>query len=127
MRATALGLLVCLLELAALRFFGALFFVPSWAQTAWAFALNAAGTVLVTMLVLRVLREAPGDEAEAAVAFSMPGMILGALTLTGYATAFPDLDPVLDGALGAHFLVQAAAAVVTGLFFTRLAPQDERL
>lgn len=127
LRATVIGILLWALEAAALRFVGAQFFTPAWAPSILAFAASAAIGVLVTLLALKVLREAHGDEGEAALGLALPGLLLGALAVNFFPIWFANLDPTLDGVLGAHFLLQAAAIAFTGLFFTRLAQQDERL
>lgn len=127
LRAMALGFLLWLALTAALRFGGQYFFTPEWAPTLLAFALTVVAAVVITFIFLRLLREAHGDEAEAAICIAFPGMIFDAFLTHQFSMIFPDLDPALDGVFATHALVGAAAIVFTGLFLTRLAPQDERI
>lgn len=78
-------------------------------------------------IFMHVLREMHGDEAEAAAAIALPGLGLGAAAVNFYPVLFPNLDPVLDGVLAVHVFLHALAILGVGLFFTRLAPEDERL
>jgi hypothetical protein len=74
-----------------------------------------------------VLKEAPGDEGEAAICVAFPSLLLNALLTYNFATAFPNLDPALDGVYGGLAMLYAASMSFTGLMMTRLAPQDERV
>ena len=82
---------------------------------------------LITFVVLKVLREAPGDECEAAVSLAMPSLLLNALLLHEFGQIFPNLDSALDGVFGALAMIYAAAMIFTGLLMTRIAPSDERV
>lgn len=127
LRAMALGFVLWLAQAAALRFAGAYFFTSEWAPTIVAFAITIVAAAAVTFLLLKLLREAHGDEAEAAICIAFPGLVFDAFLTHQFSSIFPDLDPALDGVFAAHAMAAAAAIVFTGLFFTRLAPQDERL
>ncbi|MBL8551829.1 MAG: DUF5367 family protein [Hyphomonadaceae bacterium] len=127
LRAMALGFVLWLALTAALRFAGEYFFTPQWAPTIVAYLITVVAAALVTYLLLKLLREAHGDEAEAAICIAFPGLVFNAFLTHQFGAMFPALDPTLDGVFAAHALVGAAAIVFTGLFFTRLAPQDERL
>jgi hypothetical protein len=126
LRAMGLGFLLWLAETLGLRFGGEYFF-DKFAPTMAAFGVNVGASALIAFLLLRVLREAHGDEAEAAIGLAFPGLLLNAFIIYQYTRVFPDLDPALDYVFGAHMLITAATIVFTGLFFTRLAGQDERL
>jgi hypothetical protein len=119
LRASGLGFGLWLLLTVLFRFAGEAFFLPDEIPRLIAFVL--------TFIMLRVLHEARGDEAEAAVAIAFPGMLLNAFVVHEFPRAFPNLDPTLDGAYGALALVFAASILFTGLMMTRLAPQDERV
>jgi hypothetical protein len=127
LRAMALGFFLWLALAAALRFYGGYFFTPELAPTMLAFGVTIVAAIIVTVAFLKLLREAHGDEAEAAICIAFPGLVFDAFLAHQFSGLFPDLDPALDGVFAAHALVGAAAIVFTGLFLTRLAPQDERI
>lgn len=114
-------------ELVVLRFLGPAFFTPGLAPHYLAFAISIVFAALVMYIFMHVLREMHGDEAEAAAAIALPGLGLGAAAVNFYPVLFPNLDPVLDGVLAVHVFLHALAILGVGLFFTRLAPEDERL
>ena len=127
LRAAGIGLVLWLIEIAALRFAGPAFFTPDWAPSIAAFAVTGIVSALLMFVILKLLREAHGDEAEAALGVALPGLLLSAMAANLFPSWLPNLDPVLDGVYGAHMMVQAAAISFTGLFFTKLAAQDERV
>jgi hypothetical protein len=127
LRASGLGFGLWLLLTVLFRFAGEAFFLPDEIPRLIAFAAAPVLGVVLTFIMLRVLHEARGDEAEAAVAIAFPGMLLNAFVVHEFPRAFPNLDPTLDGAYGALALVFAASILFTGLMMTRLAPQDERV
>lgn len=126
-RAAALGFLLWIAEFAVLRFLGPQFFTPGLASHYLAFAASGLWAVVAAYAIMQVLREAHGDETEAAAAVALPGLALGAAAVNFYPVLFPALDPVLDGVLAVHILLQILAILGMGLFFTRLAPEDERI
>jgi len=125
LRAAAVGFLVWLIATAAFRFAGQYFFVPDEGPRFILFVAAPFAMVLLTLVLLRLLREARGDEAEAAVALAFPGMLLDAFVVHEFSRVFPNLDPTLDSAFGALMLLSYGAVIVTGLMTTRLAPRDE--
>lgn len=127
LRAMALGFALWLANAALFRFAGGLFFLPSLAPPYLLFAAAAVIGVAVTFIALKLLGEARGDEAEAAIGVAFPSLLLNALLVHEFAAAFPSLDSALDGVYGALAMLYAAAMVFTGLVMTRLAPQDERV
>lgn len=124
-RAVVLGFILWGAEFAALRLLGSAFFTPALAPHYLAFGVSAVFAALVMYVLMHVLREVHGDEAEAAAAIVLPGLGLGATAVNFYPVLFPNLDPVLDGVLGVHLLIQILLILSVGLFFTRLAPEDE--
>ncbi|MES1158365.1 MAG: hypothetical protein ABUL42_00575 [Terricaulis silvestris] len=127
LRAMGLGFLLWLANAALFRFAGSYFFTPStlspYALFAGALLIGAA----MGFVLLKVLREAPGDEGEAAIGVAFPSLLLNAVLTYNFSTAFPDLDPALDGVYGGLAMAYGAAMVFMGLMLTRLAPQDEKL
>jgi len=126
-RGMGLGFLLWLANAALFRFAGQYFFVPSVAPPYLLFAVAAAIGGGLTFVLLKLLREAPGDEGEAAVAIAFPSLLLNAVLTHEFAMIFPNLDAGLDGVFGGLAMFYAAAMVFTGLLMTRLAPQDERI
>jgi hypothetical protein len=122
-----LGFLLWLANAALFRFAGQYFFLPSVAPPFLLFAVAAAIGAAITVVMLKLLREARGDEGEAAVAVAFPSLLLNAFLTHEFAMAFPNLDAGLDGVYGGLAMFYAAAMVFTGLLMTRLSPQDERV
>lgn len=127
LRGMALGFVLWLVNAALFRFAGQSFFYPGTATTYAATAIVIVAGVVVTWVLLKVLKEAPVDAGEAAICVAFPSLLLNALLTYNFATAFPNLDPALDGVYGGLAMLYAASMVFTGLMMTRLAPQDERL
>jgi hypothetical protein len=127
MRAMAIGFVLWLINAAVFRFAGQYFFLPGAAPPYLLFVIVAALGAAITFLMLRLLREAPGDEGEAAVAVAFPSLLLNALLTHEFAMIFPNLDAGLDGVFGGLAMIYAASMVFTGLLMTRLAAQDERV
>jgi hypothetical protein len=127
LRAMGLGFLLWLMNAALFRFGGQYFFYPEAAATYAAAAITILAGVIITFVFLRLLKEAPGDEGEAALSVAFPSLLLNALLTYNFATIFPNLDPALDGVYGGLAMLYAAAMSFTGLMMTRLAPQDERV
>ena len=127
LRAMGLGFLLWLANAAIFRFAGHYFFYPGLATTYGAAAVTILAGVLITFVLLRVLKEAPGDEGEAALSVAFPSLLLNALLTYNFTTIFPNLDPALDGVYGGLAMLYAASMLFTGLVMTRLAPEDERI
>src|SRR5215470_17148047 len=124
LRAMGLGFVLWLANAAIFRFAGQNFFSPSVSPPILLFAVTALLGVLMAFALLRILREAPGDEGEAAIAVAFPSLLLNAFLCYNFAVAFPNLDGALDGVYGALAMVYAASMVFMGLMLTRLSPQD---
>lgn len=127
LRGMGLGFVLWLINAALFRFFGQLFFTPTAAPPVLMFAITAVIGAAITFLLLKLLREARGDEGEAAVSVAFPSLLLNAFLTFDFATIFPNLDGALDGVYGAMAMVYAAAMVFTGLVMTQLAEKDERI
>ncbi|MGE3304039.1 MAG: DUF5367 family protein [Hyphomonadaceae bacterium] len=127
LRATLLGFLLWLAVTAAFRFFGQDFFYPGETRIYVMLVATPIVCAVLTVLVLRLLREAAIDRAEAAMGLALPGMALDVYAVNAFPNVFPNLDPTLDGAFAAINLAGYAAILLTGLVTTRLAPADERV
>jgi len=126
-RAAGLGIVLWLIGTLAFRFAGQYFFTSDEIGRVILFAATVPVTGVLTLAILRWLREAPGDEGEAAIALAFPGMALDAVAAYNFDRVFPNLDPTLDSTFGALMLTAYATVIFTGLMTTRLAPRDERL
>lgn len=127
LRGMALGFVLWLVNAAIFRFLGQYFFLPSVATPLTLFAVVAVLGAAITYVVLKLLREAPGDEGEAALSVALPSLILNAFLVHEFAQAFPNLDSALDGVYGSLAMIYAASMSFTGLLMTRIAPEDERV
>ena len=127
MRAMGWGCLLGLAVAAAFRFGGQYFFLPDQTPRLIAFVSAPVLGVFFAYVLLRLLREAPGDEGEAAIGVALPGMFLNGFIAHEFPRIFPNIDPTLDATFGAWALLFAASILFMGLSMTKLAPRDERL
>ena len=111
----------------AFRFYGQVFFYPDEQLQLMLLIGAPIAMALITFVLLRILGEARGDEAEAAIALAFPGMALDVYVVANFASVFPNLDQSLSEAFAALLLASYGAVIFTGLLMTRLSPQDERL
>lgn len=125
MRAMGLGFVLWLIVAAVFRFAGEYFFLPDGRMLAFLSA-PVVG-VAATFILLKLLREARGDEGEAAIGVALPTLFLNAFLTHEFPRAFPNIDPTLDATFGAWSLLFCASILFMGLSMTQLAPQDERL
>ena len=126
-RAALAGIVFWFLGLAAFRFAGPLFFYPDERLLLGMFIAAPILMIAIAWAMFKILGVALGDQAEAAIAFSIPGMLFSAYVTSEFSTLFPPLDPMLDAPFGALMLEANAAILFAGLLFTRLQPRDERL
>jgi len=127
LRAMGLGFLLWLANAALFRFLGERFFQPSPTLPLMLFGATAVIGAAMAFLLLKILREAPGDEGEAALSVAFPSLLLNAFLTYKFADIFPNLDGAMDGIYGALAMVYAAAMLFMGLLMTQLAPRDERV
>lgn len=124
-RAIGLGFLLWLAVAAAFRLGGEYFFLPD--SRLIAFLSAPVLGLLGAWLILKVLREAPGDEGEASIGVALPTLFLNGFATHEFASVFPNLDPTLDGTFGAWTLLFIGSILFMGLSMTKLAPQDEQV
>jgi hypothetical protein len=122
-----LGFVLWLAIAAAFRVAGHIFFLPDEQMRLYAFLSAPVIGVLAAILLLRVLKEARGDEGEASIGVALPGMFLNGFAAHEFPRAFPNIDPTLDATFGAWALLFGASILFTGLSMTQLAPKDERI
>ncbi|HVZ98833.1 MAG TPA: DUF5367 family protein [Caulobacterales bacterium] len=126
-RAMGLGFLLWLAVAALFRFAGQYFFLPDESARLICFVAAPILGVVAAFVLLKLLREAPGDEGEAAVAVAFPSLLLDAFVVRDFSRVMPNLDPTLDTEFAALMLIFCAGILFTGLLMTHLAPQDEKV
>jgi len=127
MRAMALGFVLWLAIAAIFRSFGQIFFLPDETWRLFAFLSAPLIGLAAAFLLLKLLKEARGDEGEAAIGIALPVLFLNGFATHEFPRAFPNLDPTLDATFGAWSLLFVGSILFMGLSMTSLAPQDERL
>lgn len=127
LRAMGLGFVLWLAIVALFRFAGDLVLTPDETQRMIVFVATPPIMWVIGYGCLKLLKEARGDEAEAAVGLALPGLFLGAFVTHEFSRVFPNVDPTLDSAFGALLLFAYASLLFLGLCLTKLAPQDERV
>ena len=127
LRAMGLGFLLWLAMAAAFRFGGHYFFTPDESMRMVEFIAAPIVGGVITFVFLKLLKEAHGDEAEAAVGVAFPNVLLNAFLVYNFSTAFPNVDSTLDTAYATLVFLFCAGILFTGLSLTALAPQDERV
>lgn len=125
LRAMGLGFVLWLAVAATFRFAGQMFFLPDGRLIAYLSA-PVVG-VVATLILLKLLHEARGDEGEAAIGIALPTLFLNGFITHEFASTLPNIDPTLDATFGAWSLLFCGSILMVGLFMTQLAPQDERL
>jgi len=126
-RAAIAGFVIWLIGTLGFRLAGTYFFYPDEKLLLGLFIGLPLAMVAVTWALMKLLKVAPGDQAEAAIGIALPGMLLDVFATREFSNVFPALDPTLDATFGALMLASYAAIVFAGVLFTRIAPQDERL
>ncbi|MES1200420.1 MAG: DUF5367 family protein [Pseudomonadota bacterium] len=127
LRAVGLGFVLWLAVAALFRFAGQYFFLPDESARLICFIAAPLIGIAITFVLLKLLREAPGDEGEAAVGVAFPNILLDAFVVREFSRVMPNLDPTLDTEFAALMLIFCAGILFTGLLLTHLAPQDERI
>jgi hypothetical protein len=126
-RAMGLGFLLWLAVAAVFRFAGWYFFLSDATLMLVTFIAAPVVAFIATFVLLKLLKEARGDEGEAAIGLALPGLLLNAFLCYQFNTAFPAIDPALASTFGAWALLFGASILFMGLVMTQLAPQDERV
>lgn len=126
-RAMGLGFVLWLALAAVFRFFGQMFFIPD--ETARMLAFFSAPVVGIgaAYVLLKLLKEARGDEGEAAIGLALPVLFLNGFATHEFPKAFPNIDPTLDATYGAWSLLFVGSILFMGLSMSKLAPQDEKI
>jgi hypothetical protein len=86
----------------------------------WLFLTLPIGMLIVTYALLKIMRVAPTDRAEAASIMAVPGLLAGIYQINSYEAVFPNLDPALGGAFASLMFACYAAVIVAGIVASRL-------
>ncbi len=127
LRAMGLGFLLWLAVAAVFRFAGQYFFLPDQTPRLIAFLSAPVIGVVMSFLLLKLLKEAHGDEGEASIGLALPVLFLNGFATHEFPRAFPNIDPTLDATFAAWTLLFVGSILFMGLSMTKLAPQDERV
>jgi hypothetical protein len=127
LRAMGLGFLLWLAVAAVFRFAGQYFFLPDATPRLIAFLSAPVIGIAAAFVLLKLLKEAHGDEGEASIGVALPVLFLNGFATHEFPRAFPNIDPTLDATFGAWTLLFVGSILFMGLSMTQLAPQDERV
>ena len=114
------GFLLWIAVAVAFRFYGQLVFHPGEDGVSWSFLILPAVLLVVTYLVLKLLRVAPTDRAEAASVLAVPGLLGGIYEVNSFIYVFPNLDPSLVPQFAALMFACYAAVILAGIVTSRL-------
>lgn len=114
------GMVLWLVVALAFRVFGGSVFVDGSGVVPSLFLTVPLVIGAVTYLLIRVLRVAHSDRAEAASVFAAAGLIVGVFEVTSYQQAFPDLPLALRDEFAALIFACVAAVVFVGLVSSRV-------
>ena len=124
-RAMGLGFVLWLASMILFRFAGDMFFKPGNELPVFIATPIIAG--ILTFLCLKLLKEAPGDEAEAAIGLAIPGILLDAVVVHEFDIALSNVSASMETPFASLMLLAYGAVLFVGLSMTKLAPQDERI
>jgi hypothetical protein len=113
------GLVLWLAIAAAFRFVGQEVLQPG-DSLMWLFLTLPVGMLVVTYALLKMMRVAPTDRAEAASVMAVPGLLAGIYQITSYSAVFPNLDASLNGAFASLMFACYAAVIIAGIVASRL-------
>jgi hypothetical protein len=114
------GFLLWIAVAVAFRFYGHLVFQPGQDGVTWTFMTLPLVLLVVTYLVLKLLRVAQTDRAEAASVLAVPGLLVGIYEVNSFSYVFPNLDPTLGPQFAALMFACFAAVIVAGIVSSRL-------
>lgn len=116
----AIGLVLWLAVTLAFRFVGGQVFSQGLGGVSWLFMIAPPAMFMLTYGLLRALRVAPTDRAEAASIFAFPGFLIGIYEINSFSAVFPNLDAGLSGSFATLMYACYAAAILAGIASSRL-------
>lgn len=103
----------------AFRFYGHLVFNGD-DGVSWTFLVLPLVLLVVTFLIMKILRVAQSDRAEAASMLAVPGLLVGIYEINSFSYVFPNLSPSLAPQFAALMFACFAAVIVSGIVSSRL-------
>ncbi len=116
----AIGFVLWLAVTLAFRFVGDGVFEQGLGGVSWLLLIAPPVMFGVTFGLLRLLRVAPVDRAEAASIFAFPGFLIGIYEINSFGVVFSNLSPSLSGSFAALMYACYAAAIMAGIASSRL-------
>jgi len=113
------GLVLWLAVAAAFRFVGQMALQPG-DSLIWLFLTLPVGMLVLTYALLKIMRVAAADRAEAASVMAVPGLLVGIYQITSYTSVFPNLDASLSGSFASLMFACYAAMIIAGIVASRL-------
>lgn len=102
------------------RLVGQNFFGAGDSGVSWAFMILPVVMFALTYGLLKVLRVAATDRAEAASIFAVPGMLIGIYEINSFSAVFPNLDPSLGNEFAALMFASYAGVIIAGIVSSHL-------
>lgn len=113
------GLGLWLVVAAAFRFVGQEVLQPGVGMS-WLFLTLPIAMLVLTYALLKIMRVASSDRAEAASIMAVPGLLVGIYQINSYTAVFPNLDPSLSGSFASLMFACYAAVIIAGIIASRL-------
>ncbi len=114
------GFVLWLAVTLSFRFIGHEVFRAGPGGVSWAFIVLPILMFALTYIMVKVLRVAPSDRAEAASIFAVPGLLIGVYMINSYAFVYPNLDPSLAPEFAALMFACCTAVIFAGIVSSRL-------
>jgi len=113
------GFLLWIAVAVAFRFYGHLVFTGE-DGISWTFMILPLALLVITYLILKLLRVAPSDRAEAASVLAVPGLLVGIYEINSFTNVFPDMHAQLLPQFSALMFACFAAVIISGIVTSRL-------
>jgi Family of unknown function (DUF5367) len=104
----------------AFRFVGEAVFTAGPGGVSWLFMTLPLGLLIVTYLLLKIMRVAQTDRAEAASIMAVPGLLVGIYEINSFTSLFPNLDTSLGAEFASLMFACYAAVILAGIVSSRL-------
>jgi len=114
------GVVLWLVVALGFRFFGHEVFAVGSRTVPWLFLTVPLVIGAITYVLMRLLRVAHSDRAEAASVFAATGLLVGVVEITNYPLTFPNLPVALSDEFAALMFACFAAVVFVGLVSSRV-------
>lgn len=102
------------------RFVGERVFNVGDGGVSWAFMILPVVMFVLTYALLKLLKVAASDRAEAASIFAMPGMLIGIYEINSFSAVFPNIDASLGSEFAALMFASYAAVIIAGIVTSHL-------